>query len=123
MPEINEKWIKEQMQEAKVKVGVGNALLKLLATWEQMKLSDPQQKEVLALFDKYKLTGSGFKSEHIRNIKDEFAIIDGEIQAGNNNPQLMRDARKMLKEMVTKKLVTLYEAQIHMKHLRKINKI
>ena len=55
MPEINEQWIKEQMQEAKVKVGVGNALLKLLATWEQMKLSDSQQKEVIALFNKLAL--------------------------------------------------------------------
>ena len=35
----------------------------------------------------------------------------------------MRDARKMLKEMVQQKMVTLYEAQTHMKHLRKINKI
>ena len=55
MPEINEQWIKDQMQDAKVKVGVGNALLKLLSTWEQMKLSDPQQKEVLALFGKLAL--------------------------------------------------------------------
>jgi hypothetical protein len=55
VPEINEQWIKEQMQEAKVKVGVGNALLKLLATWEQMKLSDSQQKEVIALFNKLAL--------------------------------------------------------------------
>ena len=30
MPEINEQWIKEQMKEAKVKVGVGNALLKFV---------------------------------------------------------------------------------------------
>ena len=78
---------------------------------------------LLGIFDRYKMTGSGLKSEHIRNIKDEFAIIDGEIQAGNNNPQLIRDARKMLKEMVTKKLVTIYEAQSHLKHLRKLNKI
>ena len=55
MPEINEKWIKEQMQDAKVKVGVGNALLKLIATWEQLKISDSQQKEVLALFNKLAL--------------------------------------------------------------------
>jgi predicted kinase len=72
----------------------------------------------------FQLSGQGFrKSEHLRNIKDEFAVVDGEIQAGNNNPQLMRDARKMLKEMVQQKLVTLYEAQSHMKHLRKIIKI
>jgi hypothetical protein len=84
----------------------------------------PKSEEILLqYFDRYLSTGSGFKSEHVRNVKDEFAIIDGEIQAGNNNPQLMRDARKMLKEMVQKKMVTLYEAQSHMKHLRKINKI
>jgi hypothetical protein len=81
---------------------------------------------LLKQYDTYvekRLSGKGLKSEHLRNIKDRFAIVDGEIQAGNNNPQLMRDARKMLKEMVQQKLVTLYEAQTHMKHLRKINKI
>ncbi len=59
----------------------------------------------------------------VRDIKTRFAIIDGEIQAGNNAPQLIRDARKLLKEMVTQKMVTLYEAQTHLKHLRKMNKI
>jgi len=43
------------MQEAKVKVGVGNALLKLIAAWEPLKISGPQQKEVLALFSKLAL--------------------------------------------------------------------
>jgi hypothetical protein len=55
VPEINEQWIREQMQEAKVKVGVGNALLKLIAAWEPLKISNPQQKEVLALFNKLAL--------------------------------------------------------------------
>jgi organic radical activating enzyme len=63
------------------------------------------------------LLGSGL------DIKSRFAIIDGEIQSGNNNPQLMRDAKKLLKEMTQQKMITLYEAQSHMKHLRKINKI
>jgi hypothetical protein len=84
----------------------------------------PKSEEVLLqYFNRYLSTGSGFKSEHVRNIKDEFAIIDGEIQAGNNNPQLMRDARKMLKEMVQHKHVTLYEAHTHKIHLRKLNNI
>ena len=61
--------------------------------------------------------------EPLSDIKTQFAIIDGEIQAGNNAPQLIRDARKLLKEMVTQKMVTLYEAQTHLKHLRKMNKI
>ena len=51
MPEINEEWIRYQMQEAKVKVGVGNALLKLLGTWETLNISVPQQKEIVALFN------------------------------------------------------------------------
>jgi len=72
--------------------------------------------------------GSGIKpndlsGESQSDIKTRFAIIDGEIQAGNNAPQLIRDARKLLKEMVTQKMVTLYEAQTHLKHLRKMNKI
>jgi hypothetical protein len=64
------------------------------------------------------LKGSG-----VSDIKSRFEIIDGEIQSGNNNPQLMRDAKKLLKEMVQQKMITLYEAQSHMKHLRKMNKI
>ena len=64
------------------------------------------------------LKGSG-----VSDIKSRFEIVDGEIQSGNNNPQLMRDAKKLLKEMVQQKMITLYEAQSHMKHLRKMNKI
>jgi hypothetical protein len=65
----------------------------------------------------YGMTGSGV------DIKARFDIIDGEINSGNNNPQLIRDARKLLKEMVTKKMITLYEASTHLKYLRSLNKI
>lgn len=58
MPEINEEWIRQQMQEARVKVGVGNAILKLMKTWEQLKLSEPQMKEVVTYFSKLALTHS-----------------------------------------------------------------
>ena len=64
-------------------------------------------------------TGKGLTDD----LKSRFDIIDGEINAGNNNPALIRDARKLLKEMVTKKMVTLYEAQSHLKYLRSLNKI
>jgi len=63
------------------------------------------------------------KGNGVSDIKSSFEIVDGEIQSGNNNPQLMRDAKKLLKEMVQQKMITLYEAQSHMKHLRKMNKI
>ena len=54
-------------------------------------------KQYESFIKKLTMEGKGFKSEHVFNIKDKFAIVDGEIQAGNNNPQLLRDARKMLK--------------------------
>ena len=66
------------------------------------------------------LRASGLKP---LDTKGQFEIINGEIEAGNNNPQLLRDARKLLKEFVQNKMVTIYEAKTHMKHLRKVNKI
>ena len=64
------------------------------------------------------LTGIG-----IDPLKTRFEIVDGEIQAGNNNPKLIRDARKLLKEMVAKKMVNLYEAKSHLNYLKKVIKI
>lgn len=55
MPEVNIDWVKSQMEEAKVKVGVGNAILKLIGEWEGMKLSDNQAKDTLDLFSKLAL--------------------------------------------------------------------
>jgi uncharacterized protein (DUF1330 family) len=48
------------------------------------------------------LRASGLKP---LDAKGQFEIINGEIEAGNNNPQLLRDARKLLKEFVQKKMV------------------
>lgn len=58
MPEVNFDWVREQMSEAKVKVGVGNAVLKLLEVWETMNLSDNQMKETVQVFSKLGLTHS-----------------------------------------------------------------
>ncbi len=83
------------------------------------------REDLMKIYNRYAVMyGFGLgATENSPDIKNRFAIIDGEINAGNNNPQLIRDARKLLKEMVTQKLVTLYEAQTHLKHLRKLNKI
>ena len=83
------------------------------------------REELMKIYNRYSVMyGFGLgATENSPDIKSRFAIIDGEINAGNNNPQLIRDARKLLKEMVMQKLVTLYEAQTHLKHLRKLNKI
>lgn len=51
MPEINRNWVAEQLEAAKVKVGSGKAILKLLEAWEEIpKLSDNMTEEVLRIF-------------------------------------------------------------------------
>ena len=83
---------------------------------------DPENMKTSVLLklvkSKRPLTGNG-----IDPLKTRFEIVDGEIQAGNNNPKLIRDARKILKEMVAKKMVNLYEAKTHLNYLKKMIKI
>lgn len=56
MPEVNYEWVRQQLEEAKVKVGSGNAVLKLLEVWEQQtKLSDNLAKEAIEVFSKLAL--------------------------------------------------------------------
>jgi|AntAceMinimDraft_1070359.scaffolds.fasta_scaffold27887_2 hypothetical protein len=51
MPEMNNEWIKEQLAAARVKVGSGKAILKLLETWESLPpLSEKMTEEVLTIF-------------------------------------------------------------------------
>jgi hypothetical protein len=56
MPEVNYEWVRQQMEEAKVKVGSGKAVLKLLAVWEEeTKLSENLSKEAIEVFSKLAL--------------------------------------------------------------------
>lgn len=55
MPEVNFDWIRQQMTDAKVKIGTGNALLALLETWKDQKLTDKQMKETIEYFSKLAL--------------------------------------------------------------------
>lgn len=53
MPELNDEWVKEQLEAAKVKVGSGKAILKLLETWQELpKLSPAIISEILEVFPK-----------------------------------------------------------------------
>jgi hypothetical protein len=52
MPEVNFDWVRQQMQDSKVKIGTGNALLALLETWNSQQLTDNQVKEVIEYFSK-----------------------------------------------------------------------
>jgi len=56
MPEVNYEWVRKQLEEAKVKIGSGNAVMKLLQTWEGMeKLSPNIAKETIEVFSKLAL--------------------------------------------------------------------
>lgn len=56
MPEVNDEWVRQQMQDAKVKVGSGKAVLKLLQTWvESGELSAGLAKEAVEVFSKLAL--------------------------------------------------------------------
>jgi hypothetical protein len=83
---------------------------------------DPENMKQSTLLKLVKSKGP-YTGYGIDPLKTKFEIVDGEIQSGNNNPKLIRDARKLLKEMVAKKMVNLYEAKSHMNHLKKIIKI
>lgn len=57
MPDVNYEWVRQQMQEAKVKVGSGKAVLRLLAAWEEeTKLSENMAKEAIEVFSKLALS-------------------------------------------------------------------
>jgi hypothetical protein len=78
MPEVNYEWVKQQLQEAKVKVGSGNAVMKLLETWETMdKLSPGLAKEAAEVFSKLAI------NKPINEPKDEDpSIIWAPVQPG-----------------------------------------
>jgi hypothetical protein len=83
MPEIDKKWIMEQLEAAKVKVGSGKAILKLLETWSEIpELSDKMTEEVLTVFPKLAL-GHVLK---IDETEDDFFWIDlqpGQVTVGD----------------------------------------
>jgi hypothetical protein len=58
MPEVNFDWVRQQMQDAKVKIGSGKLVLKLLELWEKESLSPALAKEAVDVFSKLALNQS-----------------------------------------------------------------
>lgn len=78
MPEMNYEWIREQLEAAKVKVGSGKAILKLLEAWESLPdLSAAMTDEVLTVFPML-AKGHAIKKEES---EDDYRWID--LQPGN----------------------------------------
>jgi hypothetical protein len=83
MPEVNYEWIKEQLQAAKVKIGSGKAIIKLLEAWEQIPtLSDPMTREVLDVFPKL-ARGVAFVVEENENDYAWIPLQPGQIVVGD----------------------------------------
>jgi hypothetical protein len=56
MPDVNDEWVRQQMQDAKVKIGSGKMVLKLLETWAGSgELSPALAKEAVQVFSKLAL--------------------------------------------------------------------
>lgn len=83
MPEIDKKWVTEQLQAAKVKVGSGKAIMKLLDTWSEIPdLSDAMKKEVLSVFSTLAL-GHIIKEEENENDYIWTPLQPGQIVVGD----------------------------------------
>ena len=86
--EVNYDWVKEQFTEAKVRVGVGKAVLKMLETWEGMDLTPDQARQVLEIL------GSVGLGHSIVTINKDEVWVDvrrGDIKVGDQ-VRVMHDA-------------------------------
>jgi hypothetical protein len=52
MRNINYEWVKSQFATAKIRVGVGKAVLELLKTWEQIDMDAEKSRQVLEIFSR-----------------------------------------------------------------------
>ncbi len=63
MGKINEDWVKEQFAQAGVKLGIGNAVLKLIQAWKDVSVRESDIPVVIEIFSKLIKGHSLAKSE------------------------------------------------------------
>lgn len=83
MPEVNNEWIKQQLEEAKVRVGSGRAILRLLETWDSLgDLTDNISKETIEIFSRLAL---GKTAKDPKPVGDEVWVpaLPGQISVGD----------------------------------------
>lgn len=103
MPEINNEWVREQLEAAKVKVGSAKTILKLLETWEELPSLPPAVvKEVLDVFPKL-VQGHPLK---IEESEDGYIWID--LQPGNIT---VGDVVRVKADAFTEKLGTIHNGR------------
>ena len=52
MTNVNYEWVNQQFTAAKVRVGTGKAILKLLKTWEEIDVTPEQAKDIFEILSK-----------------------------------------------------------------------
>jgi hypothetical protein len=83
MPEIDKKWVMEQLEASKVKVGSGKAILKLLEAWGEIpELSEKMTEEVMTIFPKLAL-GHVLKVEEDEDDYIWIPVQPGQINVGD----------------------------------------
>jgi hypothetical protein len=91
MPEINDEWVRQQMQEAKVKVGSGKVVLKLLETWVGVgDLSPALAKEAAEVFSKLAL-GHALTEEKVAEDEVWIPAMPGQMTVGDE-VRVLKDA-------------------------------
>ena len=55
MPKVNKEWVAEQLTQNKTKKASGDAVMKLLDTWEKLELTAEQSEDAVKIFSKLSL--------------------------------------------------------------------
>jgi hypothetical protein len=83
MPEIDEEWVRKQFQDAKVRVGTGNSVLKLLKTWSEIKATEKTAAEIIDIFSKVALNHAlveEYKGEVWAPAQPGFILVGDEVR-------------------------------------------
>ena len=90
MPEVNFEWVRQQMQDAKVRVAPGVALLALLEAWNDIdKLTQEQAKEAVEMFSKLALGSNIF--EEVKQDEIWIPALPGQLVVGDE-VRVLKDA-------------------------------
>jgi hypothetical protein len=90
MPKVNFEWVRQQMQDAKVRVAPGVALLALLEAWNDIdKLTQEQAKEAVEMFSKLALGSNIF--EEVKQDEIWIPALPGQLTVGDE-VRVLKDA-------------------------------
>jgi hypothetical protein len=80
MADVDMEWVKTQLQNAKVKKMVGDSVIKLLNTWEEVKITEKLEQEAIEVF--YKLANN---QALIKENKEEVwaSVIPGQVKVAD----------------------------------------